>query len=237
VVWYNISHFFEILSIWGPLWFSSPTDFWGYDSLSYISCSGIYHSKAEHDSEIEAQPWASKARIKKYADNKRIEREFSVGDMVYLRLQLFRHAAFGIHQSLKLTTRFYGPFRLMERIDKVAYRLQLSESTDIHPVFHVSQLKKHLGTKVVSQPNLPLVTAEGYLKTEPVYHHSMVGSVTEPITRREDKLLIKVTFPEFYYKTIKWWPEPASSGQEASQGGGNCHDWRLYDQVNMMNGG
>jgi hypothetical protein len=53
----------------------------------------------------------------------------------------------------------------------------------------------------------------------------------------EDKLLIKVAFPEFYYKTIKWWPEPASSGQEASQGGGNCHDWRLYDQVNMMNGG
>jgi hypothetical protein len=88
--------------------------------------------------------------------------------MVYLRLQLFRHAAFGIHQSLKLTTRFYEPFRVMERIDKVAYRLQLSESADIHPVFHVSQLKRHLGTKVVSQPNLPLVTADGYLKTEPV---------------------------------------------------------------------
>jgi hypothetical protein len=50
------------------------------------------------------------ARIKKYAYLKHSEREFSAGDMVYLKLQPFRHHAFGLHQSLKLTTKFYDPF-------------------------------------------------------------------------------------------------------------------------------
>jgi hypothetical protein len=109
----------------------------------------------------------AQARIKKYADNKRSERQFVAGDMVYLRLQPFRHAAFGIHQSLKLTTKFYGPFRILERAENVAHRLQLPTSTDIHPVFHASQLKKHLGAKAIPQSNLPLVTQEGYIKIEP----------------------------------------------------------------------
>jgi hypothetical protein len=52
----------------------------------------------------------SQARIKKYVDLKHSEREFSPGDMIYLKLQPFRHHAFGLHQSLKLTTKFYGPF-------------------------------------------------------------------------------------------------------------------------------
>jgi hypothetical protein len=58
----------------------------------------------------------AQAHIKKYADGKRSEREFSFGDMVYLRLQPFRQAAFGLHQNLKLTTRFYGPFMVMEKL-------------------------------------------------------------------------------------------------------------------------
>jgi hypothetical protein len=110
----------------------------------------------------------AQARMKKYADNKRREREFAVGEMVYLRLQPFRHAALGIHQNLKLTTRFYGPFRILEKIGQVAYKIQLPASADIHPVFHMSQLKKHLGAKAVPQSNLPLVTKEGYIKTEPI---------------------------------------------------------------------
>jgi hypothetical protein len=55
-------------------------------------------------------------RMKKYTDNKRSEREFVVGDMVYLRLQPFKQDAFGLHQNMKLTTRFYGPFKVLERI-------------------------------------------------------------------------------------------------------------------------
>jgi hypothetical protein len=110
----------------------------------------------------------AQSMIKKYADMKRSKRTFSAGDMVYLKLQPFRHHAFGFHQSLKLSTIYYGQFRILDKIATAAYKLQLPESAEIHNVSHVSQLKKHLGARVVPQPNLPLVTADGYIKVAPI---------------------------------------------------------------------
>jgi hypothetical protein len=109
----------------------------------------------------------AQARFKKYADLKRSERTFNVGDMVYLKFQPYRRAVFGLRTNLKLATRYYGPYLVLQKIGQAAYTLQLPPDAQIHPIFHVSQLKKHLGPKAVPSPTLPMVTPDGYVKMEP----------------------------------------------------------------------
>lgn len=122
-------------------------------------------------------------RINKYANRRRKEREFAVGDMVYLKIQPYKNTSFSLHRSLKLHPKFYGPFQVLERIGMVAYKLLLPDSCQLHLVFHVSQLKKHLGSKVIPSPKLPLTDSEENLKVYPVaiIERRMVPRNNEPI--------------------------------------------------------
>jgi hypothetical protein len=105
--------------------------------------------------------------MKKYANQKRSERQHAVGDMAYLKLQPYRHNTLGIHKALKLHSKYYGPFKVLQKIGQVAYKLLLPADCSIHHVFHVSQLKKHIGTKVVPQADLPLTDPEGNIQVQP----------------------------------------------------------------------
>lgn len=64
-------------------------------------------------------------RMRKYVDMKRIEREFQVGDLAYLRLQPYWQILLRQRHNMKLSSRYYGPFPVTERIGVVAYRLDL----------------------------------------------------------------------------------------------------------------
>lgn len=107
-------------------------------------------------------------KMKKFADMNRTERVFEEGQMVYLKMQPYRETALGLRNALKLTSKYYGPFKILAKVGRVAYKLQLPEGTQLHDVFHVNQLKKHLGPAAVPNPSLPLLTPEGKIKTYPL---------------------------------------------------------------------
>ena len=78
----------------------------------------------------------------------------------------------------KLRARFLGSFRVMERIGKTAYRLDLRGGfKDIHNVFHMSQLKKHLpGGSSINPPEPIQVEGEEHFKVEALLQHRSRGN-------------------------------------------------------------
>lgn len=61
---------------------------------------------------------------------------FEVGDRVYLKLQPYKQLSTEMTKDHKLSKRFYGPFKILEQISPMAYRLDLPASSEIHPAFH-----------------------------------------------------------------------------------------------------
>ena len=88
---------------------------------------------------------AAQSRQKSYADTRRRELSFEVGDWVYLKVSPMRGVKrFG--KKRKLDPRYVGPFQILEKVGSVTYRVALPEYFgDIHDVFHVSSLKKSFG--------------------------------------------------------------------------------------------
>ncbi|GJT01487.1 hypothetical protein Tco_0822656, partial [Tanacetum coccineum] len=85
---------------------------------------------------------AARDRQKSYADLKRKPMEFQVGDKVMLKVSPWKGVVrFG--KRGKLNPRYVGPFKVLEKVREVAYKLELPEELSrVHNTFHVSNLKK-----------------------------------------------------------------------------------------------
>ena len=84
----------------------------------------------------------AQSRQKSYADSKCKEVVYEIGDRACLHVSPLRGIKqFGVKG--KLAPRFLGPYRVLERMREVAYKLELPEGlSGVHDVFHVSQMKK-----------------------------------------------------------------------------------------------
>ena len=90
----------------------------------------------------------------------------------------------------KLAPRFIGPYQILERVGRVAYRLALPASMDrIHIVFHVSQLRKYVGdsSHVLQIEDLELADDLSY-QERPV----QILDYKVKVLRNREILLVKV---------------------------------------------
>jgi hypothetical protein len=94
----------------------------------------------ERVAEIREKLKAAQSRQKSYEDKKRREVSFSPGDFAYLKVSPIRGTRrFQVHG--KLAHQYIGPYKVLKEVGEIAYRLELPEEmSDIHLVFHVSQL-------------------------------------------------------------------------------------------------
>ncbi|GJU35293.1 hypothetical protein Tco_1183647 [Tanacetum coccineum] len=102
--------------------------------------------------QIKQRMQAARDRQKSYADLKRKPMEFQVGDRVMLKVSPWKGVVrFG--KRGKLNPRYVGPFKVLERIGSVAYKLELpQELSRVHNTFHVSNLKKCYSDEPLAVP-------------------------------------------------------------------------------------
>ena len=84
-------------------------------------------------------------------------------DFVYLRLLPYRQSSLKKKGAEKLQPRFYGPYKIIQKVGEVAYELELPLESKIHNIFHVSNLKKVVGQQIVTYSELPPLDDEGQL--------------------------------------------------------------------------
>lgn len=157
----------------------------------------------------------AQSRQKSYSDRRRRELSFEVGDHVYLKVSPLQGTRrFQVHG--KLVPRYIGPYRVLAKRGQVAYKLQLpSQLSDVHDVFHVSQLKKCLRVPteltpledINLQPDLSyqeypiriLEEAERHMRSHSIKMLKIQWSNHTPeeaTCEREDRL--RADFPSFF---------------------------------------
>ena len=129
--------------------------------------------------------------MKQQADQHHSKRILDVGDWVFLRLQPYKKLSLKqAKKDNKLSPKYYGPYKVLQKIGTMAYKLELPASSRVHPVFHVSCLKKVIGENILVQTIFPELDEEGKIILEP-----------EAVTKTRTRQLRNRSISEYL---IKW---------------------------------
>ena len=146
----------------------------------------------------------------KYADEKRREKEFEVGDKVLLSTKFFKPPA-DKERRRKLAPKYAGPFEVTRVISPVAYELKLPQGTNVHNVFHASLLREYhedtTGTRKAPAPPAVLVDGELEYVVHKILDHR----------RRRNKLEFLVHWKNYNMDESTWEPERNVAGSEAHE--------------------
>ncbi|KAA3461860.1 reverse transcriptase [Gossypium australe] len=141
-------------------------------------------------------------RQKSYANLKRREIEYAVGDLVFLKVSPWKKVLrFGWNG--KLSPRFIGPYQVLKRIGPVAYQLELpTELSQIHDVFHVSMLRRYR-----SDPSHIVSVEEIEVRPDLTFDQDV------KVLRRKSVSLVKVLWCSHNVEEATWEPEEAMRRQ------------------------
>jgi len=123
--------------------------------------------------------------MKHQANRHRSEREFQVGNRVWLKLQPYAQQYVTTRVSPKLSYRYFGPYEVESKVGPVAYKLKLPPGSTIHDVFHVSLLKSVKGIAAIPFSPLPadllsmqcpqmVLDRRGVTRNNRIYHQLLI---------------------------------------------------------------
>jgi hypothetical protein len=143
----------------------------------------------------------AQSRQRSYADTRRRELSFEVGDFVYLKVLPIRGVRiFGVKG--KLAPCYIGPYQILARHGEVAYQLSLPENlSTVHDVFHVSQLKKCLH---VPEKKLPVEGLEVQEDLTYIAKPTQIIETANRDTRRKTIRMCKVRWGHRSEEEATW---------------------------------
>ncbi|KAE8657890.1 Detected protein of unknown function [Hibiscus syriacus] len=150
---------------------------------------------------IQSNLKAAADRQKSYADLKRKEIEFQVGDKVFLKVSPWKKVLrFG--RKGKLSPRFIGPYEIVKRVGPVAYQLALPpEMEKIHDVFHVSMLQRYR-----SDPSHIINPEEIEVQPDMTYEEEPIQILAHEVKQLRNKTipLVKVLWRNHKVEEATW---------------------------------
>ncbi|WMV31865.1 hypothetical protein MTR67_025250 [Solanum verrucosum] len=161
----------------------------------------LVHQAMEKVKVIQERLKTAQSRQKSYTDVRRRALEFEIDDWVYLKVSPMKGVMrFG--KKGKLNPRYIGPYRIAKRIGNVAYELELpQELAAVHPVFHISMLKKCIG-----DPSLILPTESIKIKDNLSYEEVPVQILDRQVRRlrTKDVASVKVLWRNQFVEGATW---------------------------------